>query len=373
MGSVAKRPDGRWRARYRGPDRRERSKHFDRKADAERWLASVAVAQDRGEWVDPKRAALPLGEWATEWLDGQQHLKESTRARYSGLLRTHVLPAFGTTRLSEVGHAAIQGWVSDLGRQGLAASTVRQAHRVLHLVLELAVRDGRIARNPAAGVKLPRAARPEKRYLTHDQVHALAAEAGRYRVAVLVLAYAGLRFGELVALRVGDLDLLRRRAVVRESVTAVGSKLVVGTPKTHQQREVPLPGFVAEALAVEVAGRAADALVFPAPRGGYLRNGVFRRHWFDGAACAVGLDGLTPHELRHTAASLAIASGASVKVVQRMMGHASAAMTLDVYAGLFADDLDTVADRLDAHGRAAAAARADQVRTGAVVADLRAV
>jgi integrase len=94
-----------------------------------------------------------------------------------------------------------------------------------------------------------------------------------------------------------------------------------------------------------------------------LRNTVFRRFYFDRAAEAVGLLGFTPHELRHTAASLAIASGASVKVVQRMMGHASAAMTLDVYAGLFADDLDTVAARLDVLGRAAAEANADQLRT----------
>ena len=102
---------------------------------------------------------------------------------------------------------------------------------------------------------------------------------------------------------------------------------------------------------------------FPAPRGGYLRNTVFRRFYFDRAAEAVGLLGFTPHELRHTAASLAIAAGASVKVVQRMMGHASAAMTLDVYAGLFADDLDTVVGRLDVLGRAAAEANADQLRT----------
>ena len=371
MGNVAKRPDGRWRARYRGPDRRERSKHFDRKIDAEKWLASVSVATDRGEWVDPQRSAVLLSDWADEWLGGQQHLKPSTHARYAGLLRRHVVPGFGALRLSDVGHSAVQSWVADLTRQGLAAATVRQAHRVLHLVLDLAVRDGRIARNPAARVKMPRAARPEKRYLMHDQVHALADECGRYRTAVLVMAYSGLRFGELAALRVRDVDLMRRRATVRESVTTIGSKLVAGTPKSHQQREVPLPAFLAESLAEELAGREPESLAFPAPRGGYLRNSVFRTHFFDSAATRVGLNGLTPHELRHTAASLAISSGASVKVVQRMMGHASAAMTLDVYAGLFADDLDTVAERLDTHGRAAAVARADQVRTSSVVTPLR--
>jgi integrase len=101
-------------------------------------------------------------------------------------------------------------------------------------------------------------------------------------------------------------------------------------------------------------------LVFTAPEGGVLRNTNFRPRFFDPAAEKVGLLGLTPHELRHTAASLAIAAGANVKAVQLMLGHASAAMTLDIYAGLFADDLDAVADRLD---RAFVKLNADQMRT----------
>ena len=103
--------------------------------------------------------------------------------------------------------------------------------------------------------------------------------------------------------------------------------------------------------------------MFTAPDGGVLLLRNFRRRVFDPAARAAGLDGLTPHELRHTAASLAVASGANVKAVQRMLGHASAAMTLDVYSGLFDDDLDALADRLDA-------AAADFLRTGAVIVPL---
>jgi integrase len=104
-------------------------------------------------------------------------------------------------------------------------------------------------------------------------------------------------------------------------------------------------------LTVAMAGKAPDALIFVSRRGAVLRNLNFRRDVFDHAATAVGLDGLTPHELRHTAASLAISAGANVKAVQRMLGHASAAMTLDVYSGLFEDDLDGVAERLDAGAR----------------------
>lgn len=111
-----------------------------------------------------------------------------------------------------------------------------------------------------------------------------------------------------------------------------------------------------------MAGKRPDDLVFTTPRGDVMRNHNFRSRAFVPAAKKIGMPGLTPHDLRHTAASLAVQAGANVKAVQRMLGHASAAMTLDVYAGLFNDDLDAVADRLDA---AAAAARADYLRTAA--------
>jgi integrase len=120
-------------------------------------------------------------------------------------------------------------------------------------------------------------------------------------------------------------------------------------------------------LADLVAGRGPDELLFTGPGGGVLRVGNFRHRIFDRAAREAGLEGLTPHELRHTAASLAASAGANVKAVQRLLGHASAAMTLDVYSGLFDDDLDAVADRLD---EAAVRARAGSVRTERSVAYL---
>jgi integrase len=128
-------------------------------------------------------------------------------------------------------------------------------------------------------------------------------------------------------------------------LSEVQGHLISGTPKNHQARSVPIPGLVADLLAEGVAGKAADDLVFTTWRGKPLRNLNFRRDVFDRAAGDAGLSGLTPHELRHTAASLAVSAGANVKAVQRMLGHASAAMTLDVYSGLFDDDLDGVAER----------------------------
>jgi integrase len=139
--------------------------------------------------------------------------------------------------------------------------------------------------------------------------------------------------------------------------------MTYGTPKTHQRRSVPVPRSLVDALAEHVAHKLPDDLVFTTPRGDVMRNHHFRSRVFAPAAAFIGMPGLTPQDLRHTAASLAVQAGANVKAVQRMLGHASAAMTLDVYAGQFTDDLDAVADRLHA---AAAVARADYLRTVAV-------
>jgi integrase len=357
MGTIEKRVRNgqlRWRVRYRGPDGRERNKSFARKVDAERYLTSIEHSKITGAYVDPSRAKITTGPWADQWLASQTHLKPSTRARYEGILSRHIRPRWGSTPLSQISHSDVQSWVSGLL---LAPATVRYIHRVFSLLLELAVRDGRIPKNPAAGVRLPRAGQPEKRFLTPEQVHQLADTAaqypipevgGQYRALVLTLAFCGLRWGEVAALRVKRVDPLRRRLTVAESVTEVSGRLVWGTPKSHAARSVPMPRFLAELLAERVAGKAADDLVFTTWRGRPLRNLNWRRDVFDRAAEDAGLDGLTPHELRHTAASLAVSAGANVKAVQRMLGHGSAAMTLDVYSGLFDDDLDGIASRLDA-------------------------
>lgn len=355
MASIDKRVrDGNtsWRVRYRDPAGRQRNKTFARKVDAERYLTTVEAAKLAGSYVDPALGRLTVGDWAARWLDAQAHLKASTRERYAGILRAHVVPRWGTTRLADVSHADVQSWVSTLTRSSQPA-TVRKVHRVLSLVLASAVKDGRLARNPAEGVNLPRVVVGERRYLTHEQVHALAAAAGPYRLAVLFLAYTGVRFGELAALRLGRLDLLRRRAAIVEAVTEVNGALAWGTPKGHERREVPIPRFLVDELAAHVAGRGRDDLAFPGVKGAVLRVRVFRRGGFDPAASAIGVPEMHPHELRHTAASLAIASGADVKVVQQMLGHKSATMTLDLYGHLFPDRLDEVADALDTAARAA--------------------
>jgi integrase len=343
----------RWYARYYDPSGRQLAKTFNRQVDAERFLRQIETAKDNNNYVDPARGKITVGAWAPTWLETQGHLKASTYARYEGIVNKHIKPRWGSTPLNKITHADIAKWVSSIK---LAPASVHYIHRVMYLILELAARDGRIARNPAVGTRVPKIAKTEKRFLTRDEVFRLADAAAeypipeigqQYRALVLVLAFCGLRWGEAAGLKVKRLDLLRRRLVVAETLSEVSGHLVRGTPKNHHARSVPVPNFLVDQLAQVVNGLPADALVFTTWRGKPLRNLNFRRDVFDKAAEDAGLSGLTPHELRHTAASLAVSAGANVKAVQRMLGHASAAMTLDVYSGLFDDDLDGVAERLN--------------------------
>jgi integrase len=156
----------------------------------------------------------------------------------------------------------------------------------------------------------------------------------------------------MAALRVCDFDMLRRRVNVSRSVTESGA-LVRSTPKTHERRSVPFPKVLTDELSALMVGKGRDDLVFTDMRGGVLRNSNWRARVFTPAVAKCQADddkfpAMTVHDLRHTAASLAVSAGANVKALRRMLGHAKASMTLDVYADLFDDDLDSVAESLDA-------------------------
>jgi integrase len=221
-----------------------------------------------------------------------EHHRVAELYRCGSLLRTHVLPTWGRYRLADVTHADVAAWVAQLRANGSAPATVRQAHRVFSLLLGLAVRDGRIPRNPADRVPLPRVTRDEPRFLTHDEVERLADAAGDDGDVIRLLAYTGLRFGEMVALRVRRVDFLRRRLTIAEAATEVAGRLEFGTPKTHQERTVPLPTALAEPLARRCEGKQSDELLIITARGGPLRLRNWRRTVFDPAVRAAGLTNL---------------------------------------------------------------------------------
>ena len=342
----------RYRVRYRDPDRRSREKGgFARKVDAEEYLAGVRVQAARGEYVDPSSARTTVGELGTPWLTRQNHLKASSLRPVEIAWRKHVQPTWGDRSVGRVQHTDVEAWVASLTASGLSATSVLRAHGVLASILDGAVRDRRLSSNPARGVNLPRKSPKRRAYLSAAQVELLARESGSYCPLVLFLAYTGLRWGEAIALRVESTDLLRRRVQVTENAVRVGRDLVVGTPKSHSSRSVPVPAFLVEHLARACEGKSRDQLVFgegrihlhpPNSRDGWFVASVRRAQAIDPEFPRVTL-----HDLRHTAASLAVSTGAHVKAVQRMLGHASAAMTLDTYADLFDADLDAVSDALD--------------------------
>ncbi|ORL35009.1 tyrosine-type recombinase/integrase [Prescottella equi] len=344
----------RYRVRYRTPDGRQTDKRgFTTKKAADAYANTVEVSKLRGEYIDPALARTTVGQLGVEWLSRQSHLKPSSYRPLEATWRLRVEPQWGHTQIGDLRTSAIQQWISDLGvatntRKKLGASVVIRTHQVLSGILEDAVRDRLIAANPAKGVKLPRKPKSRHTYLTHDQVNALAHAADEHKTLVLVLAYTGLRWGEVTGMRVRDLNLLRRRATVDENAVEVGKEIHVGTPKSHKRRTVPLPDFLLPHLARQCEGRGRDDLLFPGEDGGYMKRPHTKSGWCDKAVARAGVPRVTPHELRHTAASLAVSAGANVKAVQKMLGHASAAMTLDEYADLFDDDLEVVATALSA-------------------------
>lgn len=379
MGSIEpyETSDGRrYRVRYRRPDHRQAAKRgFRTKREAERYLISVESQMMTGDYIDPANSRVTVSDLAPDWLDVKRmKLKPSSYKLLDDAWRVYVEPRWGSTQLGAIAHSDVQKWITevsagtahtvrrysartaDQGKRPKSATVVIRAYGVLAAVLDVAVKDRRIPRNPARGVDLPRKGKKRHVYLSHEEVDSLARSAGpAHAPVVYVAAYTGLRWGELSALRVRDLDLERRRLSVNENAVLVGTELHVGSPKTHELRSVGFPNFLAEPLKTLAAGKEPRALLFgdgdvhiQRPR-----SSGASRSWFMRALTDAGLPRMTVHDLRHTAASLAIASGANVKAVQRMLGHASAAMTLDVYADLFDDDVDAVSAALD-QARAAA-------------------
>ncbi|MGK2884254.1 MAG: tyrosine-type recombinase/integrase [Rhodococcus sp. (in: high G+C Gram-positive bacteria)] len=361
--------------RFRAPDGRERSRSFKTITEAKRYEREQLVERDRGTWVDPRSGRMTLNEWAEQWQKTLVHLRPNSRRIYSDNLRLHVLPKVGDVelgpiRLTSITTEVARAWLSALstkrigrnfdpliGERGrvLAPATVHQAYRTLNTVLQAAVECDRIVRNPMTGVKPPKVEQMPMRFLLPVEVVRLADEIGpEYRAMVLVAALCGLRASELAGLQWDDIQMLERRIDVSRQLDSGTGMLV--PPKTKaSRRSIHMPGLVTDALGLHAeigngqdATRGSGGFVFAAPEGGPLDLHNWRSRVWVPAVKRAGLDPLRLHDLRHTCASLAIAAGADVKVLQRLLGHTSAAMTLDRYGHLMPGQSEAVADRLDA-------------------------
>ena len=357
MAHIEKR-NGRYRARYRGSDGRERSKTFDRRADAERFLAEVEVDKARGLWIDPSAGQIKFEKWFDEWIAGVP-LGASTLSLYSDLARNHLLPTFGDIPLNKITTTDVRRWLTHMwekkvpGREKkLDRNTVAKAYRLLSRVMSVAAADGLIGRSPCtiAGAGTERT--PEMKFASAEQIHALAAAVpDRFRALILVAGFGGLRWGELAGLRRARVDLLHGTVKVAEQLTEVNGNLAFGPPKTDSShRTVALPTFVVQELETHLdnyVGLEPDDLVFSASTGDPLRRSNFRRREWLPAVEQVGVEGLRFHDLRHSAGTLAAQTGATTRELMARLGHSSPRAAL-IYQHATAERDAAIAAGLDA-------------------------
>jgi integrase len=338
----------RYMVRYRTPQQTQTKKRgFRTKRDAQEFAATVEVEKMTGSYVAPSLGMITVGELAPAWLARKESdTAPSNYVMLESAWRVHVQPVWGATRIADVELNAVEQWIAALNRKS-GTTTVVRAYNVLCGILDDAVKAKRLRANPARGVEnLPRRTNRRHVYLSADDVHRLADECGEHRTLILVLGFCGLRWGEAVALRVRDIEFLKRRIQVSKNAVQLGMRHVVGQTKGRTQRSVPVPQFVLDALSVQCRGRGMGDLVFGDGEH-YLVRPKSERGWLVRAVKAAGVQKVTPHDLRHACASIAISAGVNVLALQRMLGHKSAKVTLDTYADLFDTDLDAVAAAID--------------------------
>lgn len=354
FGAVRRLPSGRYQASYLSPDglRRTHAETFTTKGDADGWLAGIRVDLERGDWRPAVLAAAPaqlLEDYAESWLAGRD-LKPRTRAEYAAILRLRIRPTFGRTPVGEITPAAVRKWHAALGAS--TGPTARaHAYGLLRTILGTAVADDLIPANPCrvrggGSSKRVKRIRPA----TLGELEAIvAAIAARYRAMVLLAAWCALRFGELTELRRGDVDLKAGRLRIRRGVTRTAGAVHVGTPKSDAGiRDVAIPPHLIPVLRAHLAehtGRGRDALLFPAADGvSHMAPATLYRVWYPARDAADRPD-LRFHDLRHTGAVLAAATGATLAELMARLGHSTPAAAMR-YQHASADRDQVIADAL---------------------------
>ena len=361
FGAIRRLPSGRWQVRYQLPsgERLPAPRTFSTKAEATRWLAATETDRTRGLWMDPRGGAVLLEDYAWAWLDSRARIAPRTREIYQSQIANHILPeidpavpALGPINLADLTAELVRAWYGALVRTR-SESTAAKAYTRLRQILSQAVDDDRLARNPCRIDGGGAEHHPEQRYATLAELFALAdAVPDRYRSLVLTAGLAGLRQGELFALRRRDVDLLRATITVRRKRLRLASGDVVeGGPKSEAgRRVVALPGQLVAELESHLASYGQpgpEGYVFTTPSDVPLERSNFRMRIWLPATKAAGLDGLRFHDLRHTAGTLAAHTGATTRELMARLGHASPRAAM-VYQHAAEDRDRLIAERLDA-------------------------
>lgn len=353
--SVHKQTNKTWKVRYRIGAKQQSRSGFRTKREAEAYEAEQLRRARNGTWTDPQAAKVTVDSVFADWIQSKQ-IEDRTRYDYTALYRRMIAPTWAHVRLEHATAAKVTRWIKDLAAT-YERGSVQKAYTVLTQMFDWAVADERLAVNPAKRAKelakgslLPRkGVRKEKVFLTHKQVSDLASAAGEHGFMLTFMAYTGVRFGEVSALQLRDIDLLRGRVLIRRAYSETAGVLKEVPPKSGQPREIPIPSILRDGLekALQEAEAGPESLLFPTAKGTPHRLSNWRSRVFNPAVKKAGLEGLTPHGLRHTYAALAVQAGANPKILQKAMGHSDIRLTLDTYGGLFSDDLDSLAAGLD--------------------------
>lgn len=354
FGRIRQLSSGRWQVRHRDAAGRDvpAPDTFPTKADAARYLARVQADMDRGLWLDPRTGRITFAEWGDQWLASNPSKRATTQARDLTVLRTHFLPTLGPIPLAAITPAHVKATVDAMAAK-LAPATVRTNLGVLRAVLNAAVDADVIAKSPVRGVRAKEGDARERPTLTPEELQCLADAIGpRYRALVLVAGVIGLRWSEAIGLRVKDVDFLHRAIRIRQTISEVEGVLrVADTKSKSSRRTIAIPEFLLDELAAHLAreGRhEPDDLVFTGPKGAPLRRS-FAARVFTPAVERAGLPkALTFHGLRHVATTFMIEAGEHPRVIQHRLGHATARLSMELYAHV-PDRADReVATRLEA-------------------------
>jgi len=332
MASIKKRKTaGRgwvYEVRYRTPDGTERSKTLPTLDDAKRYASTAEADKARGAWIDPRLGRVTFGEYSTDWLE-KRILRPRTRELYESLLRVHLRPTFGQTRVSAITTASVRSWHAHK-RAEAGAHVAAKAYRLLRTILGTAVEDELIVKNACTIKNAGKETHDERPTATLDQVWELAdAVEPRYRTLILVATFTGLRLGELAALRRRSFDLLHKTVTVREQLHQLDSgRTIIGKPKSDAGlRTVDLPAFLAPIVEEHLDGFVAatpETLVFAGPKGAPLTRSNWNTRFRRAASAVDGLPGgFRFHDLRHTGNTLAARTGASTKELMVRLGHSS--------------------------------------------------
>jgi integrase len=327
FGKVRKLPSGRWQASYLGPEGRRRNAPdtFRTKSEAAQWLAAVETDLRRGNWVDEALARVRLEDYARGWLRDHPRLGPRWKETCERNLRLHLAPLAGLA-LRDITHTVVREWHATALRGTGGRTSIAQSYRFLRAVMNTAVREGALPRNPCdiPGAGSDRA--KERPVATPEQIAALtAAIAPRYRAAVLLAAWGGLRRGEVLALHRSDVNLEAGTVTVRRTQTELlaSKKRFDGPPKTDAgYRTVAVPPHVLPLLQEHLDRYAGPERIFVG-RDGLPMRGDAVRQAFERARRKVGMDGFRFHDLRHTGQTLAAAAGASLADLMKRLGHSS--------------------------------------------------